>query len=265
QSILYHPDSVAVANLMQPATISRPPVAVVSAGRPRLSPLAKGGAVLMAGAGVWAATFSWVDEPLQHYAQSNRSTVVDKLSDVVQPLGRQHYLTPLAGMMIAGGVLWKDSRLEKAGLVSLGSILISSGVTSTMKNQFHRHRPSTTTENHIFDGSIREIDNTSLPSSHTATAFAVATSVATVYGDKYKYVPPLAYGLATLVGISRINDNAHWATDVMAGAAIGFFSAKGANYLFDRAHEKLHLRRQRLLLMPQAGMGARGMGATLVF
>ncbi len=32
--------------------------------------------------------------------------------------------------------------------------------------------------------------------------------------------------MATMVGISRVYDNSHWASDVMAGAAIGFISAK---------------------------------------
>jgi membrane-associated phospholipid phosphatase len=36
----------------------------------------------------------------------------------------------------------------------------------------------------------------------------------------------LAYGIATLTALSRVNDNAHWASDVFFGAIIGYFTAK---------------------------------------
>jgi membrane-associated phospholipid phosphatase len=34
-------------------------------------------------------------------------------------------------------------------------------------------------------------------------------------------VPVVSYSVASLVGLSRIYDNKHWITDVVAGAAIG--------------------------------------------
>lgn len=231
----------------------------------RFSPIVRGAALVVVGAGAWTATFALADEPLQQYAQSHRSKLADKMAYVVQPLGRQHYMAPLAGATFATGLLLNDSKLQKVGLVSLGSIVVSAGVTEVLKNQFHRHRPSATTENHVFDGPVRETGNTSLPSAHTATAFAVATSVATVYGYEYGYVPPIAYGIATLVGVSRINDNVHWATDVMAGALVGYLSAKATIYLYDRANQKLKIRRQRLIISPQPGIRSGGVHATLVF
>jgi len=38
--------------------------------------------------------------------------------------------------------------------------------------------------------------------------------------------PWLAYPLATGVAWSRVNDEAHWVTDVLMGAAVGTFAAK---------------------------------------
>lgn len=146
----------------------------------------------------------------------------------------------------------------------MGSVMASAVATNALKNTFHRHRPSATAENHVFDGMVRDNDNTSLPSSHTATAFALATSVATAYKG-HKWVPPVAYGVASLVGLSRIHDNAHWATDVVAGAAVGYFTAKGVTYLYDVVNQKLNIRKQRLLLAPQVGLKSGGLNATLVF
>ncbi|MFD2247563.1 phosphatase PAP2 family protein [Pontibacter ruber] len=266
QTVLVNPDLTAEKYLPNTGPYSHSTAYPDTLSKPsRLSPVLKGGAMLVAGAGIWAATFAWADESLQQYTQQHRTVSLDKLASVVQPLGRQRYMMPVAGAAIAGGMILKDSKLQKAGIVSLGSILISAGVTSTLKNEFHRYRPSVTAENHFFDGPIHTSDNTSLPSAHTATAFAVATSVASVYGNEYRYVPPIAYGVATLVGLSRINDNVHWATDVMAGAVVGYLSAKGSLYLYDMTSQKLKIRRQRLMITPQPGLHSGGVSATLVF
>lgn len=227
--------------------------------------LRKNTALLAAGAGIWIATYTFVDEPLQQFTQSNRNPVADAIAYVVQPLGKPSNLAPIAATAALGGIVLKDSKLQKAGMVSLGSIMASAVITGTLKNTFHRYRPSSTTENHLFDGIAQETNNTSLPSSHTSTAFAMATSVATVYKD-HQWVPPIAYGVATLVGLSRINDNAHWATDVMAGAAVGYFTAKGVMRLYEEVDQRLNIRKQRrLLLSPQIGLQSGTVSATLIF
>ncbi|MHA6247561.1 phosphatase PAP2 family protein [Pontibacter sp. CAU 1760] len=227
--------------------------------------LRKNTALLAAGAGIWIATYTFVDEPLQQFTQRNRNPVADAIAYVVQPLGKPSNLAPIAATAALGGIVFKDSKLQKAGMVSLGSIMASAVITGTLKNTFHRYRPSTTTENHLFDGIAKETNNTSLPSSHTSTAFAMATSVATVYKD-HQWVPPIAYGVATLVGLSRINDNAHWATDVMAGAAVGYFTAKGVTRLYEEVDQRLNIRKQRrLLLSPQIGLRSGAVSATLIF
>jgi membrane-associated phospholipid phosphatase len=65
----------------------------------------------------------------------------------------------------------------------------------------------------------------SFPSGHTTTAFAFAATVASETqrwwpGSRW-IIGPIIYGGASLTGVSRIYNNAHWASDVMAGAAIG--------------------------------------------
>jgi membrane-associated phospholipid phosphatase len=43
---------------------------------------------------------------------------------------------------------------------------------------------------------------------------------------EYPLVAYLSYGVATLTGLSRMNDDKHFASDVFLGAAIGYFTAK---------------------------------------
>jgi membrane-associated phospholipid phosphatase len=61
--------------------------------------------------------------------------------------------------------------------------------------------------------------NGSFPSSHAAQAFAVA-SVISSHSQGW-IIPTTAYGLATLVAFDRVYANAHFPSDVFAGAALG--------------------------------------------
>ncbi len=59
------------------------------------------------------------------------------------------------------------------------------------------------------------------PSGHTIAAFAIATVFAERY-RRHRWVPWVAYGLAGLVGFSRITLQDHFPSDVFAGAVLGY-------------------------------------------
>jgi membrane-associated phospholipid phosphatase len=65
---------------------------------------------------------------------------------------------------------------------------------------------------------------TSLPSGHTAQAFAAATFMAKEYGHKSVWYSIGAYTVATGIGAIRVMNNRHWVSDVLVGAGIGILS-----------------------------------------
>jgi membrane-associated phospholipid phosphatase len=67
----------------------------------------------------------------------------------------------------------------------------------------------------------------SFPSGHTIAAFSIATVFARRYGS-HRWVPWVAYGAAGLVGFSRITLQAHFPSDVFAGAAFGYVISRYA-------------------------------------
>lgn len=70
------------------------------------------------------------------------------------------------------------------------------------------------------------------PSGHTAAAFAMATSFAKQYRDK-KVVPVILYSVAGLIGVSRLVEHDHWASDILPGAIIGYLCADQV-YRYDK-------------------------------
>lgn len=67
------------------------------------------------------------------------------------------------------------------------------------------------------------MDNRSFPSGHCALAFSGAELVRHEYGWKWGAA---AYGAATAVAVLRLYNDAHWFSDVLAGAGIGILSAR---------------------------------------
>lgn len=66
----------------------------------------------------------------------------------------------------------------------------------------------------------------SFPSGHTSSSFASAASIAYSYGP-WAGVP--AYAVATYIGMSRVANNAHWLSDIVAGAGLGIFWARASS------------------------------------
>ena len=98
-------------------------------------------------------------------------------------------------------------RLEFAGL-SLSAVGVT---TQLLKWATGRKRPN---------GANRQ----SFPSGHTSAAFGVAEVVRTLYGNRPGAV---FYSLALVTGLSRINDNKHYLSDVVAGAGLGIGLVRG--------------------------------------
>jgi undecaprenyl-diphosphatase len=66
----------------------------------------------------------------------------------------------------------------------------------------------------------------SFPSGHTATSFGLATMICLCRGKNLKVSEAILwFGLALLVGLSRIYRGVHWPTDVLAGAFAGISAA----------------------------------------
>ncbi len=93
------------------------------------------------------------------------------------------------------------------------SLAFMAGIVNATKYSARRMRP---------DGSRRN----SFPSGHTATAFCLAHMLHKEYGWRYPLVSLTGYTLASFTGLSRILNNRHWGTDVLAGALIGIASTE---------------------------------------
>ena len=65
-------------------------------------------------------------------------------------------------------------------------------------------------------------------------AFTSATLLSLEYGERYPWLPPVSYGLASITGLGRILNNRHWIGDVVTGAGLGILSGHIGYWISDR-------------------------------
>ena len=135
-----------------------------------------------------------------------------------------------AAVMLGMKAFGYQSRTNWAGMLvsDAFSVGIMAGVVNSLKYSVRRLRP---------DGSRYN----SFPSGHTATSFMTATMLHKEYGWRSPWFSIGAYTVATATGISRLLNNRHWMSDVVAGAAIGIGSVHLGYFITDKIFKDKHL------------------------
>jgi membrane-associated phospholipid phosphatase len=183
-----------------------------------------------------------VDEPAHRFVQDQRSGTTDDFARAVRHFGQVEVYGTITAGMVAGGLITHNDELTRAG-ARLATTLALAGATSTIaKFGFGRPRPSESSDADVFKPFSGD---DAMPSGHSTMAFALATALA---DDIHHTGASIGlYTLATGVAWSRMNDDRHWLSDVVAGAVVGITSAKLVN-----AHWRLFdLRPPSVLLGPR--------------
>jgi membrane-associated phospholipid phosphatase len=131
------------------------------------------------------------------------------------------------GAVIVGGSLatytagrWlKMPRLQHLGMDEIEGAILSQAISEAAKVTFRRDRPVQ------LDG--KQASGYSLPSGHATLTFTAATILQQHLG--YKAGVP-TYLIASYVAMSRLHDNNHYASDVIAGAATGIIIGRSVTY-----------------------------------
>jgi membrane-associated phospholipid phosphatase len=145
-------------------------------------------------------------------------------------LGSPGTFVVTGGLYLAGRVTDRPE-LADVGLHAGESLGMALAITYALKTLAGRTRPDEDPEEPYGFELGRGLDGDryqSFPSGHSAAAFATAAALSAelrrLDPDSRHWAGPLLYGTAGLVGISRTYHNRHWASDVVAGAAVGTFS-----------------------------------------
>ena len=162
---------------------------------------------------------------------------------ILNEVGNVKLIRPLALAFFLGTLVSGDEYLQDAAFTSVEAIVFANLLASTLKGVVGRARPwqgKGASSFGFFSG------NTSFPSGHATTVFALTTPWL-VY---YRSAPTvLLFVLGMGTAVARMADNVHWLSDVVVGSAIG----AGTGYLLSVRH------RRGISLTPIVGTGIAGL------
>jgi len=177
-----------------------------------------------AAVGVYALLTTF-DNSMQRFTQDNRSGTGNSIARLAKHMGQPEVFVTAGLGVLTTGLITGNERIRDAGMRISSSLALAGAIVTLGKLSAGRQRPSHPGADgddfHPFSG------NASAPSGHTAMAFALATALSDEIHNRWVTVG--LYTMAAATGWSRVNDNAHWTSDVLAGAGLGIVSAKFIN------------------------------------
>lgn len=195
------------------------------------------------------------DGDIQAESQKFRGSFTNNLSKYVfDPYGETVYPAIIFAGMYFYGLSTKDFHTQSIALNAAKTVAIAGLVGFTIKQLTGRQRPNhgDSPDPRAWSGPFKGEVGSSFPSMHTATAFATASFLSSAYPNK-KWIGVSTYSMAALVGLSRLNDDRHWASDVLFGAVIGYGIGK-------LVHSNM-LKRANIKMLP---VSRAGLGITLI-
>ncbi len=181
-------------------------------------------------AGVAASTLG--DGWAWRESQGNQAPATRGLARLAEHLGNPLYVGPALLASYVTGRFTGLPALSAASARVAGAVLGASVLCEGVKLGVGRARPGSAPGDPDNFRPFGRLDP-SFPSGHTTFAFAAA---AAIQGEtRARWVPWVAYPAAAAVGWSRVRENEHWLSDVVAGAALGAWAGRKIDHI-EREH-----------------------------
>lgn len=157
-----------------------------------------------------------LDKPIYDMIHRQKSGSLDNFAGFVQEFG-SYPSFGIMGAFYAGGMIYNNRKAQSVAVDAFASSFVGAGIIATsLKVATGRSRPRNGDGTYHFQPFSGD---DSCPSGHTTQAFALASVIAEHYDEQW--IDITSYGIATLVGLARIEKEAHFPSDVVAGAVIG--------------------------------------------
>lgn len=216
-------------------------------------------------AGLTATLVSSLDAPIHRYASGGIDGAPSSpiphamagLGRVYDEIGPSTFILGTAGTFAAGGLITGDNKHVRTSIRVIEAVAFTKLITGALKTTLGRSRPFTGEPPH--NAELLEFDENghaqrSMPSGHTSKIFAAASVIAHQYDTWWVKVP--VYATASSAGIQRIESGKHWFSDVVIGAALGYFIGEALTNQ-DRRRTKKRITYDPILSSRSVGLSLR--------
>lgn len=177
-----------------------------------------------------------VDDNIRKEFQSHKDAIPDILLEYGFYAGKPQNNYSITGAVYLTGLFTRNEKLRRTGVLLISSATATGFLQQLTKSATGRARPGTNFgKNHFrpFGGSA---SYRSFPSGHSVLTFTNAHVIAKQFDSWWVKAPVYAVGLVP--GLSRIYDDAHWASDVFLSWAMSYFVVEAIDIYLDKKYDK---------------------------
>lgn len=193
----------------------------------------RSGVEVAAGVAGVAVLTSFADSSIWAWMSSHPNTLAMRVFAPIREgwrfplyeLGSGQYILPLSGALYIAGRVSHDVALRDAGLGCAEGHLSSAGIRELIYFSVSRQRPRDTEDpHHISLPGRKDWSWHSFLSGHIANSMSCASFI----GHRFSLGPleAIPYAYSAAIGVGRMADGRHWASDTMTGALVGFAIGK---------------------------------------
>ncbi|WP_031426577.1 phosphatase PAP2 family protein [Flavimarina sp. Hel_I_48] len=189
-------------------------------------------------AGVAAGTlgFYLADNEINHVFTRNKKEVPPVLLNYGWRAGKPLNNYGITGAVYLTGLISKNTKLRRTGVLLISSATATGLFQQFIKTGLGRARPSTGLGKNHFKPFDPSSAYSSFPSGHGILTFTTAHAIAKQFDNNW--VKAGVYGIGVIPGLSRIVEDAHWASDVFLSWAMSYFIVESIDRYLDSKYDE---------------------------
>jgi len=215
--------------------------------------------------GVVGTTFGLyvLDDDIRNEFVSHRYKVPNFLLEYGENAGNPQNNYGFTGAVYLTGLFTRNERLRRTGVLLISSATATGFLQQLTKSSVGRARPGSDFGKNHFRPFGGKATYRSFPSGHSVLTFTNAHVIAKQFESWWIKGPIYAVGL--IPGISRIYDDAHWASDVFLSWALSYFVVEAIDIYLDKKYSKKYNDQSKSAASISLNFSANTVGVTLTF
>ena len=177
-----------------------------------------------------------LDDEIRHNFLSHKDDVPDVLLSYGRYAGAPQNNYGLTGAIYLTGLVTKNEKLRRTGVLMISAATAAGFLQQLSKTLVGRARPGAGFGNHHFKPNGGSAAYRSFPSGHAVLTFTTSYAIAKQFDNKWVKGGIIAVGL--IPGLSRIYEEAHWASDVALSWAMSAFIVEAIDKYLDRKYDQ---------------------------
>jgi len=174
-----------------------------------------------------------VDQPLFKSVEPKNFESINTPLKAFHDFGDWRYTSVFLSATYIGSYILQDTKLNRAARIATKSFLFQSLVNQGLKNIIYRTKIDDPYDFRATPPSWKVPSSGAFPSGHASNMWSTMSGFALAYKDD-PVIPVICYTSATIGSILLVTNDSHWISDIVLGAALGYYSAEYMTYIDDQ-------------------------------